>query len=134
MGTFLVLSFSLAEADSPMAALLMNRRKTASAHFANVLQLARLFKLALLLVDRHLGLSEGKCLAAHRAHPLLLLRDDFLWVFRIIVEMKLLHVMPQSAWILETSSTLFTGFSSLHVNFFTSITQVSVLECFVCLQ
>ena len=69
VGTFLVLSFSLAKAACPMAALLMDRCKSSSTHFANVLQLTSLLKLTLLLVDCHLGLSQGKCLVTHGAHP-----------------------------------------------------------------
>ena len=73
VGTFLVLSFSLAKAACPMAALLMDGCKSSATHFANVLQLTSLLKLTLLLVDCHLGLSQGKCLVTHRAHPLLFL-------------------------------------------------------------
>ena len=48
--------------------------------------------------------------------------------------MKLLHVMPQSACVLETLSTFFARFPSFDVYFFPSVTQVSVLRCFVSIQ
>ena len=131
MGAFLVLGyFSLSKADCPVAALLVDCPKTSATLLANKLQLSCFLKLTLLFVDRHLRLRQGECLATHRAHTLLLLRDRFPWLLGI-VKMKLLHVVPQSAGILETSSTLFTRFPDLSVNFFTAITQVFVLHCLV---
>ena len=125
MGAFLVLGYlGLSKADRPVAALLVDCPKTSTTHLANKLQLS------CFLVDRHLRLRQGECLATHRAHSLLLLRDRFPWLLGI-VKMKLLHVVPQSAGILETSSTLFTRFPDLTVNFFTAITQVFVLHCLV---